>query len=479
MEIILLLITLLITGTISFYAKKAKLSGLITLWGQIIAAFFALLLCFKITAAGPVSVLDFFYADALSAFFLLLISISSVSSAFYSKWYFKDEENAGFYNMLFNIFVFSMYLVVTVNNLGMLWVSVEITTLASAFLVGYRNNKTSVEAAWKYIIICSVGITLALFGIILLSSTATADAGIKSLNWTELSAQRSMFNPRVVKAAFIFIVVGFGTKAGLAPMHNWLPDAHSQAPSPISALLSGVLLKASIYAIIRFLIIAAGSVGYSFCGNILGLFGLSSLGIAAFFILVQKDLKRLLAYSSVEHVGLISVGFYFGGKIGIFGALFHALNHSLAKGLMFFSSGNIIKKYGTNNINQIKGALETVPLAATAAFIGMFALAGMPPFSIFMSELTILMAGFKGGYYYSSSAVLLFLSITFGALVYQFGGMLYGKRPANLEKTKEPLDISILFAVIIVVMLIFGLHLPEFVKTVISSAADVVLGAGL
>ena len=479
MEIIILFITLLIAAAVSFFVKKPKAAGLITLWGQVLASFFALLLCFKITTNGPLTVLNFFYADALSAFFLLLISVSAVASAFYSKWYFKDEENTGFYNALFNIFVFSMYLVVTVNNLGMLWVSVEVTTLASAFLVGYRNNKTSVEVALKFIIICSGGIPLALFGIILFSYTATADAGIKSLNWTELNSARSLFNPMVVKAAFIFIVVGFGTKAGLAPMHNWLPDAHSQAPSPISALLSGVLLKASIYAIIRFLIIAAGSVGFSFCGNILGLFGLISLGIAAFFILVQKDIKRLLAYSSVEHVGLISVGFYFGGKIGIFGALFHALNHSLAKGLMFFSSGNIIKKYGTNNINQIKGALETVPLAATAAFIGMFALAGMPPFSIFMSEFTILMAGFKGGYYYSASAVLLFLAITFGALVYQFGGMLFGKKPGNIEKTREPLDISVLFGVIIAIMLVFGVHLPEFVSTVISNASDVILGAGL
>lgn len=476
MEIIVILITLLLAGAGSFFVKSGRKGGMITLVGQIIAGVFSVLLCVRTAGGAPVSVFNFFYIDGLSAFFLFLISVSSVATAFYSIWYFKDDENAGFYNFLFNIFVVSMYFVVTVNNLGMMWMAVEITTLASAFLVGYRNSKTAVEAAWKYVIICSVGITLALFGIILFYYTASTQAGIKSLNWTDLNAAGNFLDPMVVKAALIFIIVGFGTKAGLAPLHNWLPDAHSQAPTPISALLSGVLLKASFYAIIRFMIISSKSVGFSFCGNILGLFGIISLAVAAFFMLVQKDIKRLLAYSSVEHMGIISLGFYFGGKAGIFGALFHMFNHAVAKSLMFFSSGVIIKKYGTNNMHQIKGALEVIPFAASAAFLGMFAIAGLPPFSIFMSEFTVLYAGFKGGFYYSSSALLLFLAIIFGALVYHFSGMLYGKKPAEMLRVKESLGITILFGVMLVILLALGLHVPGFLRTLIDSASNVIFG---
>ncbi len=449
---------------------------MVTLSGQIIAAVFSFLLCVRAAGGVPLEVLNFFYIDGLSAFFLLLIAVSSMATAFYSLWYFKNDENTGFYYFLFNIFVFSMYFVVTVNNLGMMWMAVEITTLASAFLVGYRNNKTAVEAAWKYVIICSVGITLALFGIILFYYTASSQTGLRNLNWTELNAAGKFLDPMVVKAALIFIIIGFGTKAGLAPMHNWLPDAHSQAPTPISALLSGVLLKASFYAIIRFVIIASKSVGFSFCGNILGLFGIISLAVAAFFMLVQKDIKRLLAYSSVEHMGIVSLGFYFGGKAGIFGALFHAFNHALAKSLMFFSSGVIIKKYGTNNMHQIKGALEVLPFAASAAFLGMFAIAGLPPFSIFMSEFTVLYAGFKNGFYYSSSALLIFLAIIFGALLFHFSSMLYGKKPANMSASKESAGITALFGVMLLFLLALGFHIPDFLRTLIGAASNVIFG---
>ncbi len=476
MEIVIVFIALLLSGGVSFFIKNGKKGGMITLGGQIVAGIFSLLLCARTSGGTALAVLNFFYVDGLTAFFLFLISISSMATAFYSLWYFKDDENTGFYNFLFNIFVFSMYFVVTVNNLGMMWMAVEITTLSSAFLVGYRNNKTAVEAAWKYVIICSVGITLALFGIILFYYTGLTQAGIKSLNWTQLNAAGNFLDPMVVKAALIFIIVGFGTKAGLAPMHNWLPDAHSQAPTPISALLSGALLKVSLYAIIRFMIISSKSVGFSFCGNILGLFGIISLAVAAFFMLVQKDIKRLLAYSSVEHMGIISMGFYFGGKTGVFGALFHTLNHAAAKSLMFFSSGVIIKKYGTNNMHQIKGALEVLPFAASAAFLGMFAVAGLPPFSIFMSEFTVLYAGFKGGFYFSSSAVLVFLAIIFGALIYHFSGMIYGKKPSEMFRIKESLGITVLFGVMLIVLLALGLHIPEFVNTLIDSASNVIFG---
>ncbi|HWJ02993.1 MAG TPA: proton-conducting transporter membrane subunit, partial [Verrucomicrobiae bacterium] len=264
----------------------------------------------------------FLYFDALNAYILATISIVGFMGCLYSIGYMGKEVDEGVidakkfgrYFFWLHLFIFAMLMVVSVNNLGVLWVFVEGTTLATALLVGFYHTKASLEAAWKYIIICSVGITFALFGTILIYFAGTKAMGSVgyALNWTELVRNAASLDPKLLKLAFVFILVGYGTKAGLVPMHTWLPDAHSQAPSPVSALLSGVLLNCALYGIIRFHIILSQSpVGSGYSAGLLILFGVLSVGFVVPFILIQHDIKRLLAYSSIEHMGLITLGIGF------------------------------------------------------------------------------------------------------------------------------------------------------------------------
>ncbi|MFA5339042.1 MAG: hydrogenase 4 subunit F [Candidatus Omnitrophota bacterium] len=434
---------------------------------------------------GPVSGFDFFYIDALSAFFILTISVVNLAAALYSIGYMeKDveagtikERKAGAYYGLFNLFAFTMYFVTVVNNLGMLWVAIEMTTLVSAFLVGFYNNKRSIEAAWKYIIICSVGITLALLGTILFYYTASRDGGISSLNWTDMMDAAGKLDPKVLKVAFLFILVGYGTKAGLAPMHTWLPDAHSQAPAPISALLSGVLLKTAIYAIIRFTSIINICIGTSYSDGLLIFFGLLSLGVSAAFVIVQKDIKRLFAYSSVEHIGVITFGLGMGGALGLFGALFHVFNHAVTKSLMFFSAGNVVKKYKTSEMGAIRGVLNAMPFTGIMLIIGAFALTGSPPFSVFFSEVMILISGFGQGLYLQSALFLLFLAIIFGAVIHHISKIAFGKKPQDMPVSGEPLSGKMAFVLLLLFICALGFKLPALFSGLITSAIEIIRGA--
>ncbi|TBR19779.1 hydrogenase 4 subunit F [bacterium] len=338
-----------------------------------------------------------------------------------------------------------MFFVPAVNNLGLLWVAIELTTLVSAFLVGFYNSKESIEAAWKYIIICSVGIIFALLGTIIFSYGFLVSTGTKSLNWSDMVTSAARMDVNILKIAFIFILVGYGTKAGLAPMHTWLPDAHSQAVAPISALLSGVLLKTAIYAILRFGIIVIKGAGFAYFSHLMILLGLLSLAISCGFILVQKDLKRLLAYSSIEHIGIISVGFGLGAPLAVAGAAVHILNHAVSKSLMFFGAGNIVSTYKNHNMHVIRGVMKVLPFSGFMVLMGVFALTGFPPFSVFISEIFIIIAAFTGGSYWIAALLLLFLTIIFGAFIYHFGKMLFGNLPKGMAAEGEPLSGKIAF----------------------------------
>jgi hydrogenase-4 component F len=259
----------------------------------------------------------------------------------------------------------------------------------------------------------------------------------------------------ILKIAFIFILVGYGTKAGLAPMHTWLPDAHSQAVAPISALLSGVLLKMAIYAILRFGIIIIRSVGFAYFAHLMILFGVISLIISSGFILVQKDIKRLLAYSSIEHMGIIAIGFGLGSPLAIAGAILHVLNHAVTKSLMFFGAGNIVSAYKKHNMNTITGVIKVLPFTGIVVFLGIFALTGFPPFSIFISEMMIIIAAFSKGSYFIAGLLLILLSVIFGSFIYHFSKMLFGNLPKNMVRQKEPLSGKLAF--LFLISLICGL----------------------
>ena len=395
-----------------------------------------------------ISYFNFIYVDALSAFFIFAISVVAFAAALYSIGYINGDLKKGMitenksllYYLLFNLFCLSMFLVPALNNLALLWVAIEMTTLISAFLVGFYNTKESVEAAWKYIIICSVGIIFALLGTILFSYAFSLAGGMKSLNWSDLSYAAGIMDKNIVKMAFIFILVGYGTKAGLAPMHTWLPDAHSQAVAPISALLSGVLLKTALYAILRFGIIVIKSAGLGYFCNLMTLFGIISLVISCGFILVQKDLKRLLAYSSIEHIGIISLGFGLGNPLGLFGALIHVFNHAVSKSLMFFGAGRIVSVYKKHNMNGIRGVISCLPFTGIMVLLGVFALTGFPPFCVFFSEIIILIAAFIKGSYFVAGLLLFFLVIIFGAFIYHFSKILFGNMPKDMARSGEPLS---------------------------------------
>lgn len=437
-----------------FLLRRHKVFGIINVLGYLTVLSASVLLLLKIIVPGcVVSYLGFIYIDSLSAFFIFVTSVIAFAAALYSIGYIEkdmekgimSEKKSGAYYLLFNLFCFSMFVVPAVNNLGMLWVAIEMTTLISAFLVGFYNNKESVEAAWKYIIICSVGIVFALLGTILFSYAFSISGGIKSLNWSDIVANAGVMDKNILKLAFIFILVGYGTKAGLAPMHTWLPDAHSQAVAPISALLSGVLLKTAIYAVLRFGVIVIKGVGFQYFGNLMILLGLISLIISSGFILVQKDLKRLLAYSSIEHVGIISIGFGLGAPLAVAGALLHVFNHAVTKSLMFFGAGNIVGAYQKHNMNSIRGVIAARPFTGIMMLLGAFALIGIPPFSIFVSEMLIIIAAFIKGSYLVASSLLIFLAVIFGAFIYHFGEMLFGNLPKDMAVKGEPLSGKLAF----------------------------------
>jgi hydrogenase-4 component F len=304
-----------------------------------------------------------------------------------------------------------------------------------------------------------------------------------ALNWTTLRAIAPKLNPSTMKLAFIFILLGYGTKAGLAPVHNWLPDAHSEAPSPISALLSGILLNTAFYGIMRFISIVDPSTGSVFTGNLLILFGLISMGISSVFILVQVNYKRLLAYSSIEHMGIIALGMGIGGTAGVYGALLHIMNHALSKPLMFFVSGKIQANYGSTKIENVNGVLSSMPLLGTLTFIGVLSLTGTPPFNIFLSEFTVLKATVDRGLWVVAGLFLLFVALVFYGMLSGFGKMLFGGRETTGATEKEKGEnshaisvaqtslssvlnngIMILLASLII---IFGLTVPGFIDSTI------------
>ena len=366
-------------------------------------------LAYRVYADGTIDE-GLLYMDILSAYILVLIAFVGLMANLYSVSYLGRDLEEGTisevklrnFHLFFQMFIFTMVLVGVSDNLGIMWIAIEGTTLASAYLVGFYDTETSVEAAWKYLIICSVGITLALFGTVLLYASSVSFLGEASdaLSWSTLMdpAVLANLNVDLLRIAFIFVLVGYGTKAGLAPMHTWLPDAHSQAPTPMSALLSAVLLNCAMYGILRFHLILSGSaVGPEFSSNLLLLFGMLSLVTAAAFIILSKDYKRMLAYSSIEHMGIIAVGFGLGGSLAIMGALFHMLNHALSKTLLFFGAGNVLQRYRTREIAGVRGLAAVMPATAILLTGGTLAIVGCPPFATFLSELMILVGAIDSG----------------------------------------------------------------------------------
>jgi hydrogenase-4 component F len=336
------------------------------------------------------------------------------------------------------LFLATMTLVSVSRHLGLMWVGVEATTLASAPLIYFHRQRRSLEATWKYLLICSVGIALALLGNFFVVVSARSAAGpMIHLTIDDLISHANSLNPLWLKAAFLFFLVGYGTKMGLAPLHTWLPDAHSEAPSVVSALLSGALLNCAFLTILRMhsLLSAAGLVVFS--ADLLVLFGLISMVVAAVFILGQTDFKRMLAYSSVEHMGILALGIGIGGA-ATFGAMLHTVNHSLTKAMLFLAAGNILALYRTKSTTRVRGVLRTLPITGVLWLAGFLAIVGSPPFGPFLSELTILKGMFDAGRPVVATVYLSALAIVFIGMATIFLRMVYGPPPGSMA-IGEPL----------------------------------------
>lgn len=430
------------------------------------------------------------YVDALSALIMLVVGFVGAAAALYSIGYMREDvrryadpsdptalRSVRRYYALFNIFLFSMLVVPASNSLGILWIAIEGTTLASLFLVSFYGTREALEAAWKYVIVGSVGIALALFGTILVYYSAVRVLGTGyDLTWSALAPAAPQLDPKIMQLAFLFIVVGFGTKAGLAPMHTWLPDAHGEAPSPISAMLSGVLLNCAMYAILRYYALAIPALGVAYPATLLLAFGLFSLLIATLFVVQQRDYKRLLAYSSVEHMGIIATGIAFGGPLGLYGALLQLVNHAVTKSFMFFVSGHVLLRYETKSIDKVTGVLRLMPITGSFLILGALALTGAPPFSIFTSELTILSAGFRAGQPVAALAVLLALVVIFVAFMFAVNRMTFGSPPVG-ERAGEVSPFGLVaMAGNLVLIVGLGLVMPAPLRVLLQQAAHVLGG---
>ncbi|OGQ89631.1 MAG: hypothetical protein A2289_20550 [Deltaproteobacteria bacterium RIFOXYA12_FULL_58_15] len=482
----ILMLPVLTAGLCLLLGSPKRIMWVVAVGGGGWAVFAGAVACTALSSVSITAARNWLLLDALSAYHMSVLAVVFGASSIYARRYFQGEISAGTlspsaarkFGALWFGSVAAMASVLLCNNLGFMWVGIEATTLLTAFLICVHITPLSLEAMWKYLVVCSVGVAFAFVGTLLVASAAQAlghNAG-DMLLWTVLRADAGGLAPGPMKVAFIFLVVGYGTKAGLAPLHSWLPDAHSQAPAPVSALLSGFILNAALYCIMRYLPLveaATGEIGWG--RQLLVVLGIASMVVAAAFILFQHDGKRLLAYSSIEHMGIITLGLGLGG-LGTFAGLWHVLNHSVCKTLAFFSVGWLGQMYGTHDLGRIAGAMRRSPVWGFSFFASVLVLIGVAPFAIFMSELQILRAAVDGHAY-------VILGIFLGAVGIVFVGALrlvlapaWGRevivpkpQPAELG------DLLLVFAGL-GLLLLLGLWLPVPLREAMESAAQIIRG---
>ena len=404
--------------------------------------------------------------DAAGAWTILCTALVYFLASLYAVGYMRmlgeDERLPRFYT-LFAAFAFTMLAAPLMNNIGVYWIAVELTTLVSTFLVGFELGRESIEAAWKYIIVVSAGISLALLGTVLLYWGGSLVVGpTYDMTWEMMRSLAPRIDPTLLTTAFLLFLIGYGTKVGLAPMHTWLPDAHSEGPSPVSAMLSGALLNTAMLGILRFLAIVDAGHGGLLPRTVLVALGAFSLLVAALFIVRQEGIKRLMAYSSVEHMGVLALAFGFGGPLGIAGGLYHMLNHSLNKSLMFFGAGNVMRGYGTKHIPAIRRVLSVFPRSGLLWLAGAVAITGAPPFGLFLSELTVLRAGLGGPNAWAAVLMLILLIVIFVGFLNHFRLMYFDERgpvPGEVHPISAWCVVPMVLALI--PLLLLGLWWPQ------------------
>lgn len=453
--------------------------------GVTAAAFvLALVLAGRVLATGPVAGANLWLrADALSALVTLVVTSVSLACAAYGEYYMpvvldreraEDRWPAGRYEALFLTLVAGMLLGALANNLGLLWIAIEAATLASALLVGYYRRPGAVEAGWKYLLLCSVGIALALLATVLLyySAVHVLGDGSRGLHWNVLHEVAASLDPRFVKLAFLFALAGYGAKAGLAPMHSWLPDAYSQAPTPVAALMSTALLATSLSALLRFHAVTAACVGHGWSNGLLVLFGVLSMLMATPFLLVQGEYKRLLAYSSIEHTGIITFAIGIGTPLAVFGGVLHLFVQAYAKSLAFLVGGSIARGAGSRRMDQWSGTLEASPALGTLLVGAGLGLVGLPPAATFFSEWLTLAGAFASPHRGAAIAALVALVIVFAGLTFHWGRMALGKARPRFKDLMPAASHAPLWALLAVLVLL-GFWLPAPLRALLDRAVEV------
>ena len=423
----------------------------------------------SVIAGGPMTAFDEqLFVDPFNVFLVALTAFVAFTTALFSRPYMRIEQEHGrvnaarlrLYHSMYQLFSFTMLLCLLANNVGLMWVAMEGATLSTVLLVSLYRTPASLEAAWKYFILCSVGIAQALFGTILLYFAAekVLGPGGNSLLWTHLHAVRGQLEPTVLSLAFVFLLVGYGTKVGLVPLHNWLPDAHAEGPTPISAVLSGLLLNVALYAVVRSKVLVDGALERNFSGGLMMGFGLVSVVVAAFFLSRQRDIKRMFAYSSIEHMGIMTFAFGMGGAVAAFAGLLHMTVHSLTKSAIFFTVGHAAQKTGTQNMADIRGLMEISPTVGWGLAIATFAILGMPPFGVFTSEFMVLTTAMHE-HPWATPFLLVALGVAFAAIFGKVQPMVFGETTA--KRLPHPPALLPVFAHLSIVLLL-GLYIPPY-----------------
>ncbi|MBK9609102.1 MAG: hydrogenase 4 subunit F [Betaproteobacteria bacterium] len=481
MELIILLGVPLAAGLLlALYGHKeraAELNAVMSFLTFVAAAF----LTARVIRDGPMMVWEEnFFIDSFNVFLVALTAFVGFTTSLFSRPYMRNEHHAGklnparlrLYHSMFQLFMFTMLLALLTNNMGILWVAMEAATLTTVLLVSLYRTPASLEAAWKYFILCGVGIAQALFGTILLYFAAerVIGGGGTSLLWTHLNDVKGQLEPTVLSLAFVFLLVGYGTKVGLAPLHNWLPDAHAEGPTPVSAVLSGLLLNVALYAVVRAKVLVDGALQTHFAGNLMMGFGLFSVVVGAFFLSRQKDVKRLFGYSSIEHMGIVTFAFGMGGPIANFAALLHMTVHSLTKSAIFFTVGHAAQKTGTQLIANIRGLADTNPAIGWGLMLGSLAILGMPPFGVFASEFLILTTAMHE-HPWATPFLLVSLGVAFAAVFSRVQEMVFGETTAK-RLPHSPALIPVFIHLGLVLML--GLYIPPYLADWYRQAAALI-----
>jgi hydrogenase-4 component F len=437
----------------------------------------------RVILGGPLVIgNEQFFIDAFNVFLVALTSLVGFTTALFSRPYMRIETDRGhltpgrlrLYHSMYQLFMFTMLLALTTNNMGILWVALEAATLTTVLLVSLYRTAASLEAAWKYFILCGVGIAQALFGTILLYFAAEKilGSGGTALLWTHLNGVKAQLEPTVLSLAFVFLLVGYGTKVGLAPLHSWLPDAHAEGPTPVSAVLSGLLLNVALYAVMRSKVLVDGALGTEMAGNLMMGFGLFSVVLAAFLIKRQTDVKRMFAYSSIEHMGLITFAFGMGGAVANFAALLHMTMHSLTKSAIFFAVGHATQKAGTQLMGGIRGLIQTNPTIGWGLMLGTVAILGVPPFGVFASEFLIITTAMHE-HPWATPFLLLALGVAFASIFGKVQPMVFGE--TELPKLPYQPALTPVFLHLGLVLML-GLFIPPYLADWYRQAAQLLGG---